>query len=171
MGSSGPVSYTHLDVYKRQAIPFNNLPAAQSQPIIMGWVSNWMYADKIPTEGFRGMFSLPRALSLYQQDGVYRLRQNPIFQDKLPVRTLTMKASDLAAGVEMKLDGNSYRLDLTIEPVSYTHLDVYKRQLVQFELELVARHFVKARVGLVAQILQVHGRHVAHKPTGFEQLT
>ena len=97
------------------AIPFNNLPAAQSQPIIMGWVSNWMYADKIPTEGFRGMFSLPRALSLYQQDGVYRLRQNPIFQDKLPVRTLTMKASDLAAGVEMKLDGNSYRLDLTIE--------------------------------------------------------
>ncbi len=97
------------------AIPFNNLPPAQPQPVIMGWVNNWVYANKIPTEGFRGMFSLPRALSLYQQDGVYRLRQKPIFKDKLPVRTLTMKASDLAAGVEMKLDGNSYRVELTVE--------------------------------------------------------
>ena len=97
------------------AIPFNNLPSSQPQPIIIGWVSNWAYADKIPTEDFRGMFSLPRALSLYQQDGVYRLRQTPIFKDKLPIRTLTMKASDLAAGVEMKLDVNSYRVDLTVE--------------------------------------------------------
>ena len=97
------------------AIPFNNLPSTQPQPIIMGWVNNWMYANKIPTEGFRGMFSLPRALSLYQQDGVYRLRQKPIFKDKLPVRTLTMKATDLAAGVMMQMDGNSYRIELTAE--------------------------------------------------------
>ena len=142
------------DVYA--AIPFNNLPAAQSQPIIMGWVSNWMYADKIPTEGFRRMFSLPRALSLYQQDGVYRLRQNPIFQDKLPVRTLTMKASDLAAGVEMKLDGNSYRLDLTIELAEARNFELKllnneaETSLLSYEVATGKLSFDRTKSGKVA---------------------
>lgn len=138
------------------AIPFNNLPSTQPKPIIMGWVNNWMYANKIPTEGFRGMFSLPRALSLYQQDGVYRLRQKPIFKDKLPVRTLTMKASDLVAGVEMKLDGNSYRVDLTVELAETKDFELKllnnkaEASLLSYEVATGKLTFDRAKSGKVA---------------------
>lgn len=98
------------------AIPFNNLPADQPQPIILGWVSNWAYANKTPTTGFRGMFSLPRQLSLrLDSSGVYHLIQQPIFKKGIDTKTLTMKAPDLNAGVILQMDGNSYRLDLTFE--------------------------------------------------------
>ncbi len=99
------------------AIPFNNLPANQPKPIILGWASNWVYAGKTPTTGYRGMFSLPRQLSLRpDSSGVYHLIQQPVFKDKISTKTLTMKAPDLKAGVVLKMDaGNSYRLNLTIE--------------------------------------------------------
>ncbi len=98
------------------AIPFNNLPASQSQPIIMGWVNNWVYANKIPLAGeSRGMFSLPRQVFLQNVNGLYTLIQQPIFPDKIPSKILTMKAADLEAGVALKMDGNDYRIDLTVE--------------------------------------------------------
>ena len=98
------------------AIPFNNLPPGQPQPIIMGWASNWAYANKTPTAGYRGMFSLPRQLSLRRDSsGTHHLIQQPIFKDNIPTKTLTMKAPDLEAGVTLKMDGNSYRVNLTVE--------------------------------------------------------
>lgn len=97
------------------AIPFNNLPATQPQPIIIGWVNNWAYANSIPMAGSRGMFSLPRQVFLQNLDGLYTLIQKPIFPNKIPSKILTMKAADLAAGVALKMDGNDYRIDLTIE--------------------------------------------------------
>ncbi len=98
------------------AIPFNNLPPDQPKPIIMGWASNWVYANKTPTTGFRGMFSLPRQLSLRtDSSGVHHLIQQPVFKKGIVTKTLTMKAPDLGAGVILRMDGNSYRLDLTFE--------------------------------------------------------
>ncbi|GHB53252.1 glycoside hydrolase family 32 protein [Persicitalea jodogahamensis] len=98
------------------AIPYNNLPADQAKPIILGWASNWAYADKTPTSGYRGMFSLPRQLSLkLDSSGVYHLIQQPIVRKGISTKTLTMKAPDLKAGVILKMDGNSYHLNLTIE--------------------------------------------------------
>jgi fructan beta-fructosidase len=138
------------------AIPFNNLPSTQPQPIIMGWVNNWVYANKVPTEDFRGLFSLPRALSVYQQDGVYRLRQKPIFKDKIPIRTLTMKASDLAAGVIMKLDGNSYRVDLTVELADVKHFEIKllnneaEAGLLSYEVATGRLSFDRTKSGKVA---------------------
>lgn len=98
------------------AIPFNNLPADQPKPIIMGWASNWAYANQTPTVGFRGMFSLPRQLSLRADSSSgYHLIQQSIFRKEIVTKTLTMKARDLDAGVVLKMDDNSYRLDLTFE--------------------------------------------------------
>lgn len=46
--------------------------------IMLGWMSNWQYARDVPTDEWRGVFSLPRELSLTAtKDGVC-LVQNPI---------------------------------------------------------------------------------------------
>ncbi|QQA41411.1 glycoside hydrolase family 32 protein [Pelagovum pacificum] len=40
-------------------------------PVAIGWASNWRYAKQTPTEAFRGVMSLPRALQLVEtQDGL-----------------------------------------------------------------------------------------------------
>jgi fructan beta-fructosidase len=97
------------------AIPYNNLPASQNKPVIIGWANDWMYANQIPAEGSRGMFSLPRKLSLRNDNGVYKLIQVPLFSESIPTQTLSLNASDLAAGKTIDMEGNSYRLNLTID--------------------------------------------------------
>ena len=46
--------------------------------IMVGWMSNWQYANLVPASTWRGMFSLPRELSLKQTEYGTRLVQQPI---------------------------------------------------------------------------------------------
>jgi len=59
------------------ALTFNNLPAARS-PVMIGWMNNWQYADKVPTHPWRGQMTIPRELSLqtFPGEGI-RLVQKP----------------------------------------------------------------------------------------------
>lgn len=46
--------------------------------IMLGWMSNWRYANVTPSTTWRGMFSLPRELSLTRTIAGIRLVQQPI---------------------------------------------------------------------------------------------
>jgi fructan beta-fructosidase len=46
--------------------------------VMLGWMSNWRYANLVPAEGWRGMFSLPRELTLSKTERGIRLAQQPI---------------------------------------------------------------------------------------------
>lgn len=46
--------------------------------VMIGWLTNWQYAAKVPTTTWRGVFSLPRALSLKQTRNGVRLCHQPI---------------------------------------------------------------------------------------------
>lgn len=97
------------------AVPFNNLPAKDKNPMIMAWVNNWAYAGDIPSEGRRGMFSMPRKLSLVNENGKFHLVQKPVFADNIHTETLTLKASELSEVKTLEMKSNSYRLNLTID--------------------------------------------------------
>ncbi len=97
------------------AIPFNNLPAKDKNPIIIGWESSWNYAGEIPSEGRRGMFSMPRKLSLVVENGKYRLVQKPVFAENIHTKILTLKASELSKEKTIEMPGNSYRLGISID--------------------------------------------------------
>jgi len=57
---------------------FSDLPASDGRRIWMGWISNWQYANREPTELWRGAQSLPRQLTLKRYAGGIRLVQTPI---------------------------------------------------------------------------------------------
>jgi fructan beta-fructosidase len=59
-------------------IPFNNLPDSHRKPVMIGWINDWEYANKIPTFPFRGAMSVPRELSLRNTASGYRLVQMPV---------------------------------------------------------------------------------------------
>lgn len=56
-------------------VTFDSAPGGET--IMLGWMSNWRYAESIPSTGWRGAMSLPRRLSLRTLGGVPRLIQEP----------------------------------------------------------------------------------------------
>jgi sucrose-6-phosphate hydrolase SacC (GH32 family) len=59
------------------ALTFNNLPKSAA-PLMLGWMNNWQYADKIPTSPWRGQMTLPRELALRTTADGIRLFQHPV---------------------------------------------------------------------------------------------
>jgi fructan beta-fructosidase len=59
------------------ALTFNGLPQDR-KPVMIGWMDNWQYADKLPTSPWRGQMTFPRALSLRQTSEGLRLYQEPV---------------------------------------------------------------------------------------------
>jgi fructan beta-fructosidase len=58
------------------ALTFNNLPKAQA-PLMVGWMNNWQYADRVPTSPWRGQMTLARKLALRTTAEGIRLIQQP----------------------------------------------------------------------------------------------
>ena len=48
------------------------------QRIGIGWMSNWLYAQQVPTGTWRSAMTLPRVLTLQVIEGAYSLRSSPV---------------------------------------------------------------------------------------------
>jgi fructan beta-fructosidase len=49
-----------------------------NRKVFLGWMSNWQYADKVPTEKWRSAMTVPRDLSLDKVGDKYLLRSMPV---------------------------------------------------------------------------------------------
>lgn len=58
-------------------ITWDGLQSLGDERIMMAWMSNWQYANKTPTDSWRGAMSLPRRLMLRSVDGQYRVASEP----------------------------------------------------------------------------------------------
>jgi fructan beta-fructosidase len=88
-GSHGWTDYGKDDYC---AISFNGLPKDQ-KPILLGWMSNWQYAAKVPTSPWRGQMSLPRRLSYINDTAGLGLKQEPVIA---PLRGKSYELSALS---------------------------------------------------------------------------
>jgi len=52
-----------------------NAPTNRGKKLFMGWMSNWDYAQVVPTYKWRSSITLPRELSLVELDGQFRIKQ------------------------------------------------------------------------------------------------
>jgi fructan beta-fructosidase len=65
-------------------VTFADAPGGDRHPLLIGWMTNWNYADKTPTQGWRGSMTIARRLSLRRlDDGSSVLVQQPV-DDPLP---------------------------------------------------------------------------------------
>ncbi len=62
------------DFYAAQS--WSDLPS--NRRIWIGWLNNWQYAQKTPADGWRGVFTIPRELSLVDTPAGLRLAQHPV---------------------------------------------------------------------------------------------
>ncbi|WP_306022751.1 glycoside hydrolase family 32 protein [Paraglaciecola sp.] len=59
-------------------VTFSDMPDSDGRSILMGWMSNWQYANKVPTRSFRSAMTLPRTLSLKTTSQGLRLTSLPV---------------------------------------------------------------------------------------------
>jgi fructan beta-fructosidase len=60
------------------AMTFSNEPDQDTGRSWIGWMSNWDYANAVPTHPWRGAMTLPRTVSLSERDGRVHLTQRPV---------------------------------------------------------------------------------------------
>jgi len=89
--ANGPGTHGWTDYGKDSycAISFNHLPP-HTNPILIGWMNNWQYADKLPTSPWRGQMTIPRRLTVTQDKNGPSLVQEPATDPLriLPANTL-----------------------------------------------------------------------------------
>ena len=56
-------------------VSFSNAPDGRN--VVLAWMNNWDYANRVPTIQFRSSDSIPRDIYLYEKDGEHYLSVNP----------------------------------------------------------------------------------------------
>lgn len=71
--------------------------APENRCIALGWMSNWQYANQIPTQQFRSATSIPRDLVLFQENG-------EVYLKSIIVKELEqfVKSGDVIKDIEVK---------------------------------------------------------------------
>lgn len=59
-------------------VTWSDIPEQDGRRVIIGWMSNWKYANNTPTDLWRGAMTLPRALYLTSNNGHTTLIQMPV---------------------------------------------------------------------------------------------
>jgi fructan beta-fructosidase len=60
------------------SVTWENIPENDGRRLIIGWMSNWNYAQKVPTVNWRNGMSLPREIGLRETAQGVRMVVNPI---------------------------------------------------------------------------------------------
>lgn len=59
-------------------VTWSNVPETDGRRLFIGWMSNWDYANVVPTTVWRSATTIPRELSLISQDNSYLLVSKPV---------------------------------------------------------------------------------------------
>jgi fructan beta-fructosidase len=78
------------------AISWSDIPKRDGRRVWLGWMSNWQYANDVPTSPWRSAMSIPRELTLRQTTDGLRLVQTPVRElTKLRGKSHLLKKADL----------------------------------------------------------------------------
>jgi fructan beta-fructosidase len=98
-------------------VTWSNVPEMDGRRIFLGWMSNWQYANQVPTERWRSAMTLPRELILDWNEAGYFLRSIPVIEtEKLRVAQVRLEPGAVAdrkdVGPAIDDAGPLYEIDL-----------------------------------------------------------
>ena len=117
--SSEPGAHGWTDYGKDSycAISYNRLPPGE-KPTLLGWMSNWQYAGKLPTSPWRGQMTLARRITAVHDSVGLALSQEPVIAPLriLPPNTIRKSLSGGETAEELVRTESPAELRLTFEP-------------------------------------------------------
>lgn len=97
-------------------VTWSGLPANRN--IVIGWMSNWEYAQTVPTVGWRSANTIPRDIKLVKTDVGYRLQQLPVVEIKSILDLVNTKTETKTANFDGKVlvvGKLQHQIDLTFD--------------------------------------------------------
>ena len=110
--------------------------------IFLGWMSNWQYAQLVPTTQWRSAMTVPRVLSLITTDGEMVLASNPVTE------LLTLRGEE--SNIELTLEKDfpdSDPIDLSPAPIQMT-VNIERASAATFKIELANEIGDRVLIGL-----------------------
>lgn len=106
------------DIYA--GITFSDVPESDGRVITMAWMSNWDYANKVPSLKWRSAMTVPRSLALQTTNSGLRLFSNPVQELSQIVQATHQEANVQLAGSirlfnDVDLSDVGHRLTAQIE--------------------------------------------------------
>jgi sucrose-6-phosphate hydrolase SacC (GH32 family) len=102
------------------AVSWSDIPKRDGRRIWLGWMSNWEYANDVPTSPWRSAMSLSRELSFRRTEEGLRLVQQPVSElQKLRTDRLRLRNSSIPESNEWlrknNVAGTMWEIDAEIE--------------------------------------------------------
>lgn len=99
-------------------VTYNNTP--DNSRLFMGWMSNWQYAQEVPTSPWRSASTLPRTLSLESREDQLYLKSSPIEALKKLKSPHSFDAEVFEASGTLELVSDQAHLKLAVSAQSST---------------------------------------------------
>ncbi|APQ17771.1 glycoside hydrolase family 32 protein [Maribacter hydrothermalis] len=96
-------------------VTFSNIENKDGGKLFMGWMSNWLYANEVPTEKWRSAMTIARTLELTKGENTFRLVANPVPE-------LNEFASEKLKNSDVLLEGNT--LLTTSKAIDFTRAQI-----------------------------------------------
>jgi sucrose-6-phosphate hydrolase SacC (GH32 family) len=105
------------------AVSWSDIPKRDGRRLWIGWMSNWQYANDVPTTPWRSAMSIPRELNLRETPDGLRLVQQPVRElSKLRDKRYRLRNATLAEANEwlgkLKLDSPLLELAVEFDPAT-----------------------------------------------------
>ncbi len=97
-------------------VTWSNIPDSNGRKLFMGWISNWEYANVVPTETWRSAMTVARQIELQKVNASYRL----LFQ---PVKELTNYRSTKFKKESIAIKGDTKIIDSKAIDLSSTEIN------------------------------------------------
>ncbi len=97
------------------AVTYHNSP--DKQPISIGWVNNWEYANTIPTKPWKSAMSLPRKLSVKKRGDDWVLIQHPLSTlEELRLKKEAISNNSVSKEYDLFQKGNCFEMSFDMIP-------------------------------------------------------
>jgi fructan beta-fructosidase len=100
-------------------VTWDNIPQSDGRRLFLGWMSNWLYANTVPTDNWRSANTIPRELSLKKLPEGIRLISQPVKElasirgESVDISSQTVKGEvDLKAGIPFDIATSELVLEL-----------------------------------------------------------
>jgi fructan beta-fructosidase len=90
-------------------VTWSNIPQSDGRRLFLGWMSNWQYANVVPTEAWRSANTVPREVSLNKKVTGYELKFKPA-RELAKIMGAPVAFTDSA-----RLESSQYVLEFTID--------------------------------------------------------
>ncbi len=112
-------------------VTWNNIPSADGRRLFIGWMSNWEYAQQVPTTSWRSSTTIARELKLVKKNGSYNLESVPVKEINNYVSKTIKKPSVKGNGKLVLIENGKADLAQTVVSLDLKNL---KQDQYTFEL-------------------------------------